>query len=39
MRDLATTQQPVQSDADKIVEALFKRLRDSSVNAKIAEHN
>jgi integrase len=32
MRALATPQQAVQSDADEIVEALFKRFRDSGVN-------
>jgi len=35
MRDLATPQQAPQSEANEIVEALFKRFRDSRVDMQV----
>ena len=34
IRDLATPQQAVQSDANEIADAVFKRLRESGVDMK-----
>ena len=35
LRGLATPQQPVQSDADEIAEAVFQRLRDSGLDVRV----